>query len=161
MRWAARRLASAVLGVAVCLSGASFAQPKVAPEEIEAILGQSLLEQAAFRTCAVAGNDTETAGFVTKGWQLDLGEVADILLKAGYPENYVRSLKARLDIRELPEEGRGRYNTVAGLLQSVSGRLLKTAERVECAGWRFEVLDLDGKRIDKVLASPIPDGSEL
>lgn len=72
----------------------------------------------------------------------------------------VSELKARLDIRELPDEDRGRYNTVAGLLQSVSGRLLKTADRVECAGWRFEVLDLDGKRIDKVLASSIgPAGS--
>lgn len=69
----------------------------------------------------------------------------------------VSELKARLDIRELPEEGKGRYNTVAGLLQSVSGRLLKIAEHVECAGWRFEVLDLDGKRIDKVLASPLPE----
>lgn len=65
----------------------------------------------------------------------------------------VSELKVRLDIRELPEEDRGRYNTAAGLLQSVSGRLLKTGEQVECAGWRFEVLDLDGKRIDKLLAS--------
>ncbi len=65
----------------------------------------------------------------------------------------VAELKARLDIKELPEESRGRYNTVAGLLQSVSGRLLQTGERVECAGWAFEVVDLDGKRIDKVLAS--------
>ncbi len=65
----------------------------------------------------------------------------------------VAELKARLDIKELPEENRGRYNTVAGLLQSVSGRLLQTGERVECAGWAFEVLDLDGKRIAKVLAS--------
>jgi len=65
----------------------------------------------------------------------------------------VAELKARLDIRELPEESRGRYNTVAGLLQSVSGRLLQTGERVECVGWAFEVVDLDGKRIDKVLAS--------
>ncbi len=69
----------------------------------------------------------------------------------------VAELKARLDIKELPEEDRGRYNTVAGLLQSVSGRLLKTGEQVECAGWRFEVLDLDGKRIDKVLASLLAD----
>jgi putative hemolysin len=67
----------------------------------------------------------------------------------------VSELKARLDIRELPEESRGRYNTVAGLLQSVSGRLLGTGEKVDCAGWRFEVVDLDGKRIDKVLASPL------
>lgn len=73
----------------------------------------------------------------------------------------VAELKARLDIKELPEEGKGRYNTVAGLLQSVSGRLLKTAEAVECAGWRFEVLDLDGKRIDKVLASPVTEAVEL
>lgn len=69
----------------------------------------------------------------------------------------VAELKARLDIRELPDEDRGRYNTVAGLLQSVSGRLLATGEKVECAGWRFEVIDLDGKRIDKVLASLLPE----
>jgi putative hemolysin len=67
----------------------------------------------------------------------------------------VNELKARLDIRELPEEARGRYNTVAGLLMSVSGRMLATAERIECAGWLFEVVDLDGKRIDKVLATAV------
>lgn len=72
----------------------------------------------------------------------------------------VSELKARLDIKELPEEDKGRYNTVAGLLQSVSGRLLKTAEHVECVGWRFEVLDLDGKRIDKVLASSVGTETE-
>lgn len=66
----------------------------------------------------------------------------------------VSELKARLDIRELPEEDRGRYNTVAGLLMSVSGRLPATGERIECAGWMFEIIDLDGKRIDKVLAIP-------
>lgn len=69
-------------------------------------------------------------------------------------------LKNRLEIRELPDEGRGRYNTVAGLLMSVSGRLPATGERIECAGWMFEVLDLDGKRIDKVLARRIPDTSD-
>ena len=67
----------------------------------------------------------------------------------------VSELKARLDIRELPDEDKGRYNTVAGLLQSVSGLLLNAGEKVECAGWQFEVVDLDGKRIDKVLASVI------
>jgi putative hemolysin len=65
----------------------------------------------------------------------------------------VGELKARLDIDVLPEEERGRYNTVAGLLMAVSGQLPITGEQVECAGWVFEVLDLDGKRIDKVLAS--------
>lgn len=65
----------------------------------------------------------------------------------------VNELKVRLDLDELPEEERGRYNTVAGLLMSVSGHLPEVGERIDCADWRFEVLDLDGKRIDKVLAS--------
>lgn len=65
----------------------------------------------------------------------------------------VSELKARLDIRvDLPDEDRGRYNTLAGLLMAVSGHLPVVAERIECAGWVFEVVDLDGKRIDKVLA---------
>ena len=66
----------------------------------------------------------------------------------------VAELKARLDIRELPEEDRGRYNTVAGLLMSVSGHLPVTGERIECDEWMFEVVKLDGKRIDKVMAWP-------
>ena len=65
----------------------------------------------------------------------------------------VSELKVRLDLEDLPEEERGRYNTVAGLLMSVSGHLPEVGERIECAGWRFEVLDLDRKRIDKVMAS--------
>jgi len=65
----------------------------------------------------------------------------------------VGELKVRLGLDELPQEDRGRYNTVAGLLMSVSGHLPAVAERIECAGWLFEVVDLDGKRIDKVLAT--------
>ena len=71
----------------------------------------------------------------------------------------VGELKARLEIDDLPEEGRGRYNTVAGLLMAVSGQLPAAGERVACAGWVFEVVDLDGKRIDKVIAArlAVPD----
>lgn len=64
----------------------------------------------------------------------------------------VGELKVRLGIDELPDEDRGRYNTVAGLLMSVSGHLPVTGERIDCGDWSFEVVDLDGKRIDKVLA---------
>jgi putative hemolysin len=64
----------------------------------------------------------------------------------------VGELKVRLGLDELPEEDRGRYNTVAGLLMSVSGHLPVVGERIECAHWLFEVVDLDGKRVDKVLA---------
>jgi putative hemolysin len=68
----------------------------------------------------------------------------------------VSELRARLAIKELPDEERGRYNTVAGLLMSVSGQLPVVGERIDCAGWTFEVEALDGRRIDKVLATPDP-----
>ena len=66
----------------------------------------------------------------------------------------VSELRARLAIKELPEEERGRYNTVAGLLMSVSGHLPTVGERIDCAGWTFEVAALDGRRIDKIVARP-------
>ncbi len=69
-------------------------------------------------------------------------------------------LKVRLDIKLLPSEDKGLFNTLAGLLQTVSGRLLRTGERVVCAGWSFEVVDLDGRRIDKVLATRVPTSGE-
>jgi putative hemolysin len=69
-------------------------------------------------------------------------------------------LKNRLDIKELPDEDKGRFNTLAGLLMSVSGQLPQTGERIECAGWMFEVVDMDGKRIDKVLAIKMTEQAE-
>ena len=68
----------------------------------------------------------------------------------------VAELKSRFDIDELPDEDRGRYNTVAGLMQAVAGDLLSLSQSVECAGWRFEVLALEGRRIDQVLITPLP-----
>ena len=67
----------------------------------------------------------------------------------------VPELKDRLEIKELPEEDRGRYNTLAGMVMLLLGRLPRTADHVEWDGWRFEVIDLDGKRVDKVLVSPL------
>jgi len=68
----------------------------------------------------------------------------------------VPELKDRLELRDLPEEDRGRYNTLAGMIMLLLGRLPATADAVEWAGWRFEVVDLDGKRVDKVLVSALP-----
>ena len=71
----------------------------------------------------------------------------------------VDELRSRLDIRALPDEERGRYNTLAGMLLSVAGHLPHTGERIASSGWMFEVVDLDGRRIDKVIASPLPEGT--
>ena len=45
------------------------------------------------------------------------------------------------------------YQTVAGFLLSHLGRIPDVGDQIEAEGWRFEILDLDGRRIDKVLAA--------
>ena len=65
----------------------------------------------------------------------------------------VPEIKDRLEIKDLPEEDRGRYNTLAGMIMLLLGRLPRTTDAVEWGDWRFEVVDLDGKRVDKVLVS--------
>jgi putative hemolysin len=67
----------------------------------------------------------------------------------------VPELKDRLALKELPEEDRGRYNTLAGMIMLLLGHVPRTSESVEWEGWRFEVIDMDGKRVDKVLASAL------
>ena len=74
----------------------------------------------------------------------------------------VPEMKDRLELKDLPDEGRGRYNTLAGMIMLLLGRLPRTTDTVEWEGWRFEVVDLDGKRVDKVLVARIeePPGEE-
>ena len=45
------------------------------------------------------------------------------------------------------------FHTVAGLVLAEIGHLPEVSETVDIQGWRFEVLDLDGRRIDKLLVS--------
>ncbi|ACA20014.1 protein of unknown function DUF21 [Methylobacterium sp. 4-46] len=51
----------------------------------------------------------------------------------------------------LPE--RRDYETVAGLVIAHLQRLPRAGEAIDVAGWRFEVVDMDGRRVDKVLAT--------
>jgi putative hemolysin len=72
----------------------------------------------------------------------------------------VPELKDRLALATVPEEERGRYHTLSGMLMLLTGRLPKEADFVEWEGWRLEIVDMDGKTIDKVLAVRLPDTSE-
>ena len=57
----------------------------------------------------------------------------------------------RLGFKERPE---GDFHTVAGFALSALGHIPDTGEIFVYQGWRFEIVDLDGRRIDKVLAVP-------
>jgi putative hemolysin len=67
----------------------------------------------------------------------------------------VPELKDRLALDTVPEEARGRYHTLSGMLMLLTGRLPKEGDTVNWEGWRLEIVDMDGKTIDKVLASRI------
>ncbi|MHB8785688.1 MAG: hemolysin family protein [Thauera sp.] len=65
--------------------------------------------------------------------------------------------KDRLGIKAVPEEEKGRYHTLSGMVMWLLGRLPNTGDIATWENWRFEVIDLDGKRIDKVLAMQLPE----
>ena len=50
------------------------------------------------------------------------------------------------------------YTTLAGFVLSQLGHIPSAGEKFTWRNWRFEVVDLDGRRIDKVLAMPVPNG---
>ena len=72
----------------------------------------------------------------------------------------IGELKTRLQIKELPMEDKGLYNTLAGLLLAVAGHLPVAGERIICAGWIFQITALEGRRIDRILALPAPQNTE-
>jgi putative hemolysin len=51
------------------------------------------------------------------------------------------------------------YQTAAGFLLSQFGRIPDVGDQIEVEGWRFEVIDLDGRRVDKLLATKISDAA--
>ncbi len=83
----------------------------------------------------------------------------------------IPEMKDVLSLKHVPEEEAGRYSTLAGMVMLLLGRLPKEGDAVEWLGWRFEIVDMDGRRVDKVLASRlraahgmaevVPKGEEL
>ena len=72
-------------------------------------------------------------------------------LLAGYMQADEMAEQLGIDLPENRD-----YETVAGYVLSHLHRLPATGECVDAQGWRFEVVDLDGRRIDKVIASRLP-----
>ncbi|MGH8183534.1 MAG: hemolysin family protein [Rhodanobacteraceae bacterium] len=69
-------------------------------------------------------------------------------------------LRELLKLDELPNEEEGDYYTLAGMLIEMLGRIPVEGESVTWHGLKFEVVDLDGARIDKVLVTPLTMSSE-
>jgi len=57
---------------------------------------------------------------------------------------------------EFPDEEQGGYHTVAGLVMTVLGRIPRVSDHFTLGGFRFEVVDMDQKRVDRVLVVKEP-----
>ena len=69
----------------------------------------------------------------------------------------IDELKEILNISEMPGEDRSAYQTLSGFVMSQLGRIPKTGAKFVCENYSFEVVDMDGRRVDRVLVSPIDD----
>jgi putative hemolysin len=69
----------------------------------------------------------------------------------------VERFKQTVDVEEqLPEEDTGSYNTLAGFVMLQLGRVPQVADHFEWDGLRFEVVDMDRNRVDRLLVTRIP-----
>ena len=64
----------------------------------------------------------------------------------------IDDLERLVDLPELEDTG---YHTLGGLMLSVLNRIPTEGDKARIGDWSFEVVDMDGRRIDKVLITPI------
>jgi putative hemolysin len=108
-----------------------------AADILESIVGAFSSEQGPPEPACVRRDD---GSLLVSGW-MQLDEFADVLA-----------------IEVPPHRG---YHTVAGLVLQHFGSVPEVGQSFELEGWRFEIVDLDGRRIDKILATKLaPDGGE-
>lgn len=67
----------------------------------------------------------------------------------------VEKLKEVFKLPNLPSENTGTYETIGGFIMCQLGRIPHVADRIEFSGYRFEVVDMDGTRVDKVMVTRV------
>jgi putative hemolysin len=65
----------------------------------------------------------------------------------------IDAFKDLLEIDYLPEEERADYQTVGGFVMTALGSIPGTGQHFSCCGWHYEVVDMDGRRVDKILVT--------
>ncbi|WP_061933482.1 hemolysin family protein [Aureimonas sp. AU22] len=91
------------------------------------------------------------AGSLPEGAEDDYSAVrrddGSYLIDAGMP---IDDVERTLGTAQLPRERD--YETLAGFILDQFGHIPEVGEAIQYGGWRFEVVDLDGRRVDKILA---------
>ena len=69
-------------------------------------------------------------------------------------------LKQVLGVSQLPGEDPD-FHSVGGYLMARLNRVPMVADRVTAGDWRFEIVEMDGRRVDRVLVAPVKMQSRL
>ena len=147
---------------------ASLRQPMIVPDAISALDALERLKSDALGLALVMDEYGSFEGVVTAAdvLQAIVGDGSGPEHQEGVPGpegdgtmtldgmTPVDELKARLSLPDLPAEGS--YHTLAGLLLALLRRVPRVGDRIVFGGWRFEVLEMDGRRVDRVLAGREP-----
>jgi putative hemolysin len=72
----------------------------------------------------------------------------------------IERFRGLLELDELPAEAEGAFHTLAGFVLNHLGHIPKVGERFETAGLRFEVVDMDRNRVDRLLVAHVPKPPE-
>jgi len=164
---AAKDLLDQVLGGESLSLASALCQPMVLPDNLPALDALERLRHDAIGLAIVLDEYGSFEGVVTASDLLEaiVGELGppeepeeqggaqrradgSLLLDGMMPSD---ELRAQLDLPELPYAGT--YHTVAGLMLALLQRVPREGDRIVWSGWRFEIVDMDGRRVDKVLAS--------
>ena len=166
---AAKDLLDQMLEGAPMSVGRALRQPMVLPDTLSALDALERLRGDAIGLALVMDEYGSFEGVVTASDLLEaiVGELGappapagtegtgavqrhdgSLLLDGMMPSD---ELRARLELPELPYAGT--YHTVAGLMLALLKRVPKEGDRIVWSGWRFEIVDMDGRRVDKVLAA--------
>jgi putative hemolysin len=148
--------------------GAALRQPIVVPDTVTALDALERLKTDPLGLALVLDEYGSFEGVVTVADMLEaiVGDPADTAAQPAEPGVEggtslvmdgmmpVDEAKARLSLPDLP--GEGTYHTLGGLLLALLRRVPQPGDRIVFAGWRFEVLAMDERRVDKVLARREP-----
>jgi len=69
----------------------------------------------------------------------------------------IDEIKELLDFDELPDEGRAGYQTLSGFVMNQLGSIPRVGQTFTWDTYQFEVVDMDGRRVDKVLVTRLPE----
>ncbi len=143
--------------------------PLFIPDSTSALKALDLIKEAGSHAALVIDEFSGVLGMVTLydvlksivGSIPTAGEEEDIqvfqredgswLLDGLLPIDEVKEL---LGIDQLPEEDRVGYQTLGGFMMTMLDSIPETGQHFDVSNLRFEIMDMDGKRVDKVLVMP-------